>query len=132
MKNYILIGAIFAGLAVIIGAFGAHALKDLMSENNITTFETGNRYHFYHSLALIMTAFVAFKVDSTLLKYACISFIVGIVFFSGSLYLLALRDGWELHSWTWLGPITPIGGLFFIIGWILMIVGILKSKEREE
>ena len=130
MKNFIVIGAVLAGLAVLIGAFGAHALKELMSESNIATFETGSRYHFYHSIALLFVGLMSYRWNSKLLKYAGICFVIGILFFSGSLYLLALKDGWGLESWKWLGPMTPIGGLFFIIGWILIVIGVLKSKEN--
>ena len=131
MKKYIIVGASLACLAVLIGAFGAHALKDIIGENG-STFETGSKYHFYHSLALIIVGLLGYKFKQTTIKYAGYCFIIGILFFSGSLYLLAMRQGLGIESWKWLGPITPIGGLFFIIGWIMLIVGIVKSKEDAE
>ena len=132
MKNFLVIGAILGGAAVLIGAFGAHALKGHMSESNLATFETGSRYHFYHSLALLMVGLMSYRINHKYLRYAGICFIIGICFFSGSLYLLALKDGWGLESWSWLGPITPIGGMFLISGWILIIFSVLKSKKHVE
>jgi len=131
MKKLIIVGCVLACFSVVIGAFGAHALKDIIGENS-STFETGSKYQFYHSLALILVGLLAYKFKHSLLKTAGYCFIIGILFFSGSLYLLSMRYGLGIESWKWLGPITPIGGLFFIIGWILLIVGIVKSREDAE
>ena len=106
MKKFISIGAFSAGLAVLIGAFGAHALKDKLGVYELSVFETGSKYHFYHSLALI--AYGALGKRS----HVGILFLLGIIIFSGSLYLLAILGIKKL------GMITPIGGTLFILAWI--------------
>ena len=113
-------GAMLAAIAVILGAFGAHLLKSKIGAESLAVWETGNRYHFYHSLAII--AIAALPVDGYKLQLPVILLIAGIVLFSGSLYLLALN---------WLpkpgGIITPIGGLFFIAGWLFLSFQLLKK-----
>ena len=130
MKKYLIIGGVFMVLAVLIGAFGAHGLKAAIGDNT-STFETGSKYHFYHALGIILIALVHHNYPSRLLKYASMLLIAGIVFFSFSLYLLALRDAWNLQNWKFLGPMTPIGGVFFVLGWILFVIGVLKSRMDE-
>ncbi len=121
-QTILLAGAILGGLAVAIGAFGAHALKPFLLESGrIETFELAVRYQFYHAFALLSTALIMNHVDSKKLNYAGIFFLLGIVFFSGSLYILCLS------GMTILGAVTPIGGTFFIIGWILLGVGAMKK-----
>ena len=110
MKNFIVIGTIFGALAVMIGAFGAHALKGSLSAYELGVFNTGSTYHFYHALALV--GYGIFQRVSSAPNWPAWFFSAGIVIFSGSLYLLAI-----LHM-PKLGMITPIGGLAFIIGWI--------------
>jgi uncharacterized membrane protein YgdD (TMEM256/DUF423 family) len=131
-------GAVFALLAVIIGAFGAHGLEKYVEQNLITekmlqNYETAARYQMYHAFALIATALLArFSGETRLLKIAAGLFVAGIVFFSGSLYLLSTRDVIGLHSWKWLGPITPLGGLCFILGWLLLAIAVLKKSPKSE
>jgi uncharacterized membrane protein YgdD (TMEM256/DUF423 family) len=127
-KLFLLLGAINAGLCVVLGAFAAHKLKTLaseglISETSIATFQTGVQYHFYHSLALILLALFMLQLETVpaSLRYAGFAFLAGIVLFSGSLY------GLSLGSWKILGPVTPLGGLFFIVAWILMSVGVYKA-----
>lgn len=118
MKNVIVVAALLGALAVGIGAFGAHALKALVLPERLPIFETGVRYHFYHVFALFVTYFLAqSNHDSRLLMWAARFFVIGIVCFSGSLYLLACRDILPF-SVAFAGPITPIGGVFFIAGWV--------------
>ena len=122
-------GALFAALAVIFGAFGAHTLKEafLMPPDQLAIFDTGVRYQFYHSLGLILTGIIFSSFPVKQLKLATTFFVIGIVLFSGSLYAMTL-----LHlSGIGLGPvgiITPIGGLCFIVGWTLLLFGIIKKK----
>lgn len=106
--------AIFGALAVGIGAFGAHGLKAILEETGrIETFETAIKYHFYHSLGLFLIGILALiKPDWKGLGFAAISMIIGILIFSGSLYILSLT------GITWLGAITPLGGVAFILGWL--------------
>lgn len=129
MKKLILIGSALAAMAVIIGAFGAHALKPYMSATELQTFETGVKYHFIHSLGLILLGILYHIHPNKNLKRAGNLFAIGILFFSTSLYLLALKETLGITSWTFLGPITPIGGLCFIIGWSLTFWSFLSFKN---
>lgn len=126
-KQALTAGSILAMLAVILGAFGAHALKERLDPKMLAAFETGNRYHFYHCFALLITglAFAAFPFKQ--LKQAAIFFIIGIALFSGSLYAMALLSLVNIS----LGPVailTPIGGVFFILGWLFLFLGVVKKK----
>jgi uncharacterized membrane protein YgdD (TMEM256/DUF423 family) len=115
--NNIQIASIFGGLAVILGAFGAHGLESILESNGRTeTFETAVKYHFYHSLAILAVGiWQRLEQKNSFLQRAGILFAIGILIFSGSLYILSLT------GITWLGAITPIGGVFFIIGWVFLI-----------
>lgn len=111
----VLLGALFAGLAVALGAFGAHALKDQLDARALEVFDTGVRYQLAHSLALLACAALGDRGRRTGAAAWC--FTAGIVLFSGSLYGLALAD------WKWLGPVTPLGGVAFLAGWVALAVG---------
>jgi|AntRauTorckE5430_2_1112549.scaffolds.fasta_scaffold01348_2 uncharacterized membrane protein YgdD (TMEM256/DUF423 family) len=125
-KNLVLIG--FLGVvAVALGAFGAHGLKALLTPAEMNTFETGIHYHFYHTFAILAAAILTKNRASKPLNIAIILFSVGILLFSGSLYLLACREILGIESWTFLGPITPLGGVCFIGGWAMFIVKGLKN-----
>lgn len=118
MKNYLRLTALLGALAVAVGAFGAHGLKTLVGPEDLVTFNTGVRYHFYHVLAMGL-AVVLLRVPgvrTVWLRRALLAWAVGILLFSGSLYLLTLRAQIGIPA-SVLGPITPIGGLFFIAGW---------------
>ena len=110
-KTFLLLGAIAAFLAVILGAFGAHALRGRLSPEMLAVFQTGVQYHVYHALALILVSAIMGRMSGWLIQTAGWCFVAGIVLFSGSLYLLAATGV------TALGAITPIGGLAFLIGW---------------
>ncbi len=117
---FLFLGALLGGLAVALGAFGAHALKARLSPERLVTFETGVRYHFYHALALLAVGLVQFNFppagNAALAGWL---FVAGISLFSGSLYWLALGGP------RWLGPITPLGGLALIAGWIGLALAVL-------
>lgn len=104
-------------LAVTLGAFGAHGLKPILTESQLSTFETGNQYHFLHALAILIIASLSNLIPIKKLKYTFIFILVGIILFSGSLYLLSLRHLIGISHWKFLGPLTPIGGVFFLLGW---------------
>ncbi len=124
----LIVGAIFAALAVILGAFGAHSLKPLLSEVQLETYQTAVSYQFYHSFALLAAGIIYQYLPFRLIKLGALFFAVGIVFFSGSLYLItALKLNGEVGIGG-LGIITPIGGLMFIAGWVTLIVGFFKKK----
>lgn len=116
-KKIIQLGVLFGTLAVGIGAFGAHGLEDiLIRQGRVSTFETGVHYHFYHSLALLLIGVLAYcKPELRRLQAPAICFILGILIFSGSLYTLSLT------GITWLGAITPLGGVLFIVGWLTIL-----------
>lgn len=115
------VGIIIAGLTVAIGAFGAHSLADILSANGrIETYKTAVFYQFVHSLAIILTSLLYEKYDSKRLNTAFYLFFLGIIIFSGSLYILSITDIRIL------GAITPIGGISFIIGWIYLYLATKK------
>jgi len=120
-------GTLSGALAVMLGAFGAHALKAKLDAAQLQTFETGVRYQFYHTFAILLVAMLMDRNQSSLLNYSGYSFITGIVLFSGSLYLLATKSVLGIESWGWLGPVTPLGGLAFISGWLMLLLATLKK-----
>jgi uncharacterized membrane protein YgdD (TMEM256/DUF423 family) len=126
-KQAIVTGSIFGALAVIAGAFGAHGLKQLIDAQQLAIWHTAVEYQFYHVFALLFLS-VFPRDKNRLLNTSYYLFTFGIIFFSGSLYLLACSS---LINWNWLwimGPITPIGGLLFIAGWITLLLAALRSK----
>lgn len=117
-------GSITGMLALMTGAFGAHGLKDVLIANGrIETFNLAVEYQFYHTLALLATGILSIYAPSKKFGYAAISFIAGIIFFSGSLYFLALLNK------PILGAITPIGGVCFILGWLFLFLGVSQNKK---
>ncbi len=117
---------ILALISVALGAFAAHGLKELLPIERLDSFQTGVRYQFYHTFALFIIALTSEHKHSVWLKRAALVFTIGIVLFSGSIYLLACRDILGIASWTWLGPITPIGGLLFMLGWLFLLFTFFK------
>jgi uncharacterized membrane protein YgdD (TMEM256/DUF423 family) len=113
-RLFFALGSVLAGLAVGIGAFGAHGLRNVLSADDLATFETGVRYQMYHALALLAVAWAATRWETMTVVVAGWSFVAGIVLFSGSLYLLVITGP------RWLGAITPLGGVAFLIGWALL------------
>lgn len=121
-------GALAALLAVVIGAFGAHGLKAVLDPAQLNTFEIGVRYQFYHSMAMVLAGILYFHIPEKSILTGGWFFLAGILLFSGSLYLLACREVLGISSWNFLGPLTPIGGVFFILGWGMIIFGIGTTK----
>jgi uncharacterized membrane protein YgdD (TMEM256/DUF423 family) len=123
----LLIVACAAGaLAVILGAFGAHGLKGKLSPESLVSFETGVRYQFIHVLAIFVAVWLADRSGLSLPLLAGGLFTAGILLFSGSIYLLATRALLGIESWRWLGPITPLGGLCLIAGWVVLLIATIK------
>ncbi len=115
-------GAVLAMLSVGIGAFGAHALKDMLAASGRSdTFETAVAYQFYHSLGLLIIGILMYHIPNRYLQFAAWSHIAGVFLFSGSLYILCLT---AQTKW---GAVTPLGGLLFIAGWVLLVVALVKS-----
>lgn len=126
-KNpFIQLAAIFGFLAVVLGAFGAHRLEMLISAEHIETYQTGVRYQFYHTIMIALIGVLLHFREKKIWRTAAWLFAIGIVLFSGSIYLLSIREIVNLGSW--LGPITPIGGTFFIAGWVCLFIGTLQNK----
>ena len=121
-KLFLLLGGINAALAVILGAFGAHALKARVSAEMLAVYQTGVQYHFYHALGLVLVGLAIMQLpESVPIKWSGGLMLVGIVLFSGSLYGLSLS---ELR---WLGAVTPFGGAAFIVAWVVFVFGVIKS-----
>ena len=121
-KTFLLMASVFGALAVALGAFGAHALEGRLTADLLSTYETGVRYHFYHALALLgVVAVISRWPESGAAVAAGWLFVIGILIFSGSLYILAFTGV------RWLGAITPIGGVAFIAGWICLVWVALKG-----
>ena len=127
-KTILISGALLAALAVVLGAFGAHALREKMPVDQLQVFETGVRYQFYHALAMLLTGILVLLLPHPAIQRAGLFFLIGILLFSGSIYLLSTRELLGIAGWkSVLGPLTPLGGLSFIVGWILLAYGILKN-----
>ena len=126
-KIFLITAALLGAITVAMGAFGAHALKAILPESAFPIYETALRYQFYHVFALAITAILYEKLPNQSLINAGACFIVGIIFFCGSLYLLTLRAATGIEWLRFAGPITPIGGLFFISGWVQLAWGIKKG-----
>lgn len=127
-KSILSSAALLGALAVVLGAFGAHGLKQIVPPDTVTTFETGVRYQFYHVFALLATGLIAIHFPAPLLRRAAQSFLVGILLFSGSLYLLTFLKATDTVGLSKLGLITPIGGLFLVLGWVLLFFALLKRN----
>ena len=121
-------GAGFSLLAVILSAFAAHGLKTVLDAQQLALFETASRYQMYHALALLVVGVMLTnpQFSRSLLKLAALAFILGIILFSGSLYLLALVGV------SWLGAITPLGGIAFLSGWLIVMVAALKPVRQKD
>lgn len=129
LRSAIIKGAIFCGLAVVLGAFGAHGLRTILPQEQINIFETGVRYQFYHGMALLMVGILYAHIPSSKLRLAAHLFTAGIIGFSGSLYLLIylMATGKALGM---AGIITPIGGLLFIAGWVMVVIAAVAKPGK--
>ena len=123
-RFFFVAGSLLAFLAVALGAFAAHSLKARLSPDMLTIFETGVRYHMYHALALLAVAWAASRWPESSAGTAGWAFIIGIVVFSGSLYILSFT------GMRWLGAITPIGGVAFLLGWLTPRLGCLAIIKK--
>jgi uncharacterized membrane protein YgdD (TMEM256/DUF423 family) len=128
-KNFLTIAAALGALSVALGAFAAHKLRDMTSPDVVAVFETGVRYQFYHVFALLLVGMLAEKVTNKWMIWAGNCFIMGIVLFCGSLYALtALRIAESTHL-TLAGIVTPLGGLFFILGWVFFSIAVSRRDK---
>lgn len=122
-KLFLVFGALAAMLAVVLGAFGAHALRARLAPDLLAIYNTAVQYHFWHALGLLVIGIVAIHLPSSIaLKWAGWLMFAGIVIFSGSLYVLALTGA------RWLGAVTPFGGVAFILGWLLLAIAVARAS----
>lgn len=129
-KTFLRLGSLFALLAVILGAFGSHTLREVLTPKDLAIFETGVRYQFYHAFALIAAGILLYLRKTSFLPIAGWLFTAGILLFSGSLYFLAIDEAMGL-SFSWMGPITPIGGTLFILGWAAFLGSTFQVNQRR-
>lgn len=113
-RGWFVIGAVMGGIGVALGAFGAHGLRSRTTADLVAVWETGARYHLFHALALLAVAWAAERWPGTWPQIAGWAFVAGIVVFSGSLYVMALTGQ------RWLGAVTPLGGVAFLLGWLAL------------
>jgi|SRR5690242_13617703 len=123
-KRFLKTGAFIGALSVALGAFGAHTLKNQVSDFALSIFETAVRYQFYHVFALLTAGILFKEFPNKLVKLSGILFITGIILFSGSLYVLTYIKAAVMPGYDWIGAITPLGGLCFIAGWICLLAGV--------
>lgn len=126
--NWVSTGAIFSGISVLLGAMGAHSLKNILTEKNLNAFQTATEYMGYHGIALVLVGVICFQLPESgtkALKKVGILFTTGILMFSGSIYIL-IFDGPRFF-----GPITPLGGLCFIFGWFIFASVIYKHYKKR-
>lgn len=125
-KKIVIVGSILFATAIILGAFGAHSLKDLLSAEKLQSFEVGVRYQFYISLILLLFGMLHEKLPFNISMFYIFQ-ITGVLMFSGSIYLLSLEQILSLNL-KFLGPVTPLGGLMLILGWIIFIVRLIRFR----
>lgn len=127
-RPYLIIAALLGALSVAMGAFGAHGIRNAVSPDVFEIYETAIKYQFYHTFALFIVGMLFYHFPNKLITTAGLLFIIGIVLFSGSLYLITALKAAGTAVPTGVGIITPIGGLFFIAGWIVLLSGLLRRK----
>ena len=122
-KIVLIIAGVLGAVAVGLGAFGAHGLEATLTANGrLATYETAVKYQFYHTLALLLVGILMININHEYFSWAAWSLLIGTIIFSGSLYILSLTNI------TWLGAITPIGGIALIVGWVFLILGALRAN----
>ena len=127
-RNYLITASLFGALAVALGAFGAHGLKKIADADTASVFQTGVQYQVYHVFALLATAILFEKFSNKWIKWAGACFIIGIILFSGSLYLLTALIAAGHKAGTAVNIATPIGGIFLIAGWLFLFAGLMKKN----
>src|SRR6187200_2668493 len=130
-KKFISTGALLGAIAVALGAFGAHGLKKIVPAETVQTFQTGVQYQMYHALALLLTGLLYEKCFQKFARIAGVLFLIGVILFSGSLYLLTAGKAAEIASFDRSGILTPFGGIAFIAGWLFLFLAAMKKSERS-
>ncbi|MCA0332552.1 MAG: DUF423 domain-containing protein [Bacteroidetes bacterium] len=129
MRFSIITASILGITAVILGAFGAHGLKPVISAESLEAYRTGVSYQFYHTLAILACGILYHISQNKAFLLASKFFLVGIILFSGSIYFLSTRQYTGIEGLGFLGPITPLGGLTFIAGWVIILISSLKLNK---
>lgn len=129
-KSSFISGAILIVIAIILGAFGAHSLEKAIPVDKLETFEVGVRYQMYHGFGLLFLGLISSYL-STSLKWSLRLMLFGVLFFSGSIYILATQSLLGLDISKIIGPITPIGGLLLLISWSILIIKIIQEKVKS-
>lgn len=129
MKKLLVIGSILGASAVILGAFGAHALKTILTESQLESYQTGVHYQIIHAIVIIIIGILYHLTKNRNFITAANLMFAGVMFFSFSIYLLSLRDFLGMPQLSFLGPVTPIGGTLMIIGWIIILINAVKLKN---
>ena len=125
-KFFLFLGSVNMFLVVVLGAFGAHGLKERLSPEMMAAYQTGIQYHFYHAAGLLIVGILSFFLQmSSLIRWSGFLMVVGIVIFPGTLYLLSVT------GLRWLGAITPVGGTAFVVAWFLLAMACLKAVRRN-
>jgi uncharacterized membrane protein YgdD (TMEM256/DUF423 family) len=123
-KRFLYIGVLLGGLAVILGAFGSHAFEAILLKNQkVEVYKLASQYQYYHTFAILSVGILMLHFQNRYLVYAGYAFLMGVIIFSGSLYVLALSNI------RWLGAITPLGGISLILGWFFLWMGIYQSEK---
>lgn len=128
-KRFISTGSVTGLLAVALGAFGAHALKEKLAAEQLAIFETAVKYQFYHALALLLTGLLPDNYSNSQIKTIGNLFTAGIILFSGSLYILVFSYLFSESPWKWLGAVTPFGGLCLMAGWLSLFIFSYRIKN---
>jgi uncharacterized membrane protein YgdD (TMEM256/DUF423 family) len=129
-KSILISAAIFGFTGIILGAFGAHGLKNILTETTLESYKTGVMYQLFHAMFLLFLGIFAERHNNTIIKRIFYFTLIGVILFSGSIYLLSLNTGFKLGiSNKILGPITPIGGLFLISAWFILFVYSVKKLK---
>jgi len=127
-KTFLVVGALSGAVAVSLGAFGAHGLEQIVSAADVAVFQTGVQYQMHHTLALMLLAIVYERLPSKWITTSAYLFACGVLFFSGSLYLITALKAKSVIVPSLVGLITPVGGLCFIMGWLCFLIGVLRKN----
>lgn len=131
LKKHLIIIGILGCTAVILGAFGAHMLKEMIPAKSLLSYKTGILYHFIHTISSLCVLIIALHFNEKSLIRAFWLFVIGVVLFSGSIYILSLKSIFGLNNLKLIGALTPIGGIFFILGWLQIIYSSTKIKFQS-
>lgn len=128
-RKIVITAAVLGLISIVLGAFGAHALKKVLTVEQLVSFETGVRYQMYHALFLLFVGTTQFLTEKAK-KYVYYTALTGVILFSGSIFLLATQEISQIN-FRFLGPVTPIGGVFLISSWLLLAVQVCKQKTHN-